>query len=752
MTTHTTDIVCTDYGIILDGRAVLSHGQQLPKLSGDWQVVSLFADIAGHNIFVLRDGAQRAFWLLDESFKLLSDNVKSIYDLALAEASRQHRNPFETTILEEILCILRTALGEFESAFSHFSDMVPESDVGHMPRDIETYLALAESAIALGGLTKMIPPLQSLLVAADGIRYQQRACVEAWIGRAFADAGDFANGTKYIASSIARSRKLPYWVPDYMAFASNHDYSKTAGDMPDLMWEEVERFGKTISRFFNEGEADWTPGRYPSVALARQWMRRNVRHVFIEKENPEGVNLLRSGGISSVFLDAAMQDIDGVGDKCYSMSSDVPFSADSTISLRLKDVASTVVLGGKPILCPFTGNREIVRDTIDLHTFLYRKNGRSCIILSGRDISLPSGDQAWFFPDLGIIASNGHNRRPHYDLGVTLGRLVNNLEAIKRYLVTPERKVMISEYWMGHIGHYIWNVISGWSGLFRLTEGADIGIITSYNVGQFFGGVLELYGDMIPENTMTHSIRLEDEAVSIMLENNSIALLLRDRTVTDDLAKRVNAWCEHHAADSFRKELRALRERCKPLIMITLRVEDRAWVDQAQGYSHTLNCLREDFPDLGVVIDGINAPSPPGTKVHSTQTLNDEKKIAASIIAACPSVRFYDAIGCSHAESILLCGAIDAFMAPVGAGLAKSRWIANKPGVAFSNSRFLAEGNFDGHLYSHFRENAVPMYYVPRSDVSDSDSGPPGEPGRANFTMKWESLYHEFAVLLTNLQ
>ena len=95
--------------------------------------------------------------------------------------------------------------------------------------------------------------------------------------------------------------------------------------------------------------------------------------------------------------------------------------------------------------------------------------------------------------------------------------------------------------------------------------------------------------------------------------------------------------------------------------------------------------------------------------------------------------------------------AIDAFLAPIGAGLAKTRWIANKPGVAFSNQSFLRPGSSDGFLYERFRDGLVPMRYLDRAEVEDVEEARHGETSRANVTMSWRAPLRELATLLRTL-
>ena len=100
----------------------------------------------------------------------------------------------------------------------------------------------------------------------------------------------------------------------------------------------------------------------------------------------------------------------------------------------------------------------------------------------------------------------------------------------------------------------------------------------------------------------------------------------------------------------------------------------------------------------------------------------------------------------------MLCDIADAFLAPVGAGMAKYRWITNKPGVAYSNEMCLQPNSIDGHLYEHHRDDLTKMYYVPASAVKDIETERHGEPFRANFLMNWEPAYEQTRELLTEIK
>ena len=128
---------------------------------------------------------------------------------------------------------------------------------------------------------------------------------------------------------------------------------------------------------------------------------------------------------------------------------------------------------------------------------------------------------------------------------------------------------------------------------------------------------------------------------------------------------------------------------------------------------------------------------------------SDEQAVAAFIVEACPNVRIYNSLGCQPCESIVLAEAIDAFVAPIGAGLAKTRWVANKPGIGFSNQVGMLPGNYD--LYDRFRDDPVPTRYIDPTEAADIEDSRHDEKSRANFSMSWQAPYRELRLLLDTL-
>ncbi len=488
-----------------------------------------------------------------------------------------------------------------------------------------------------------------------------------------------------------------------------------------------------------------------SAQLAADWVHSGVRVMVCGVDSAEAIrHECAALGVSPLFVDAILSSHDGASERCAALSDDLEFARDDRLSRRVRDVAAALILGGKPILCPFTGTRALVRDSLDLHTFLHRHGSLACVILPDWRIDQCASDRCWFFPAGNLLLTSV----PHLDgraaLKQTAARVMANQQQVAAYLADPNRSLAVSEDAIAHIGHYIWNVVSGWSRLFSLASPERIDVVTSYPGWQVFGGVAELYSDELAKVGMVARPASQETVHDLILDQRATSLVLLDRHVTADAADRVMGWSRKRCSHAFHTEVRALRDHASPLVMVTIRTENRAWVEQQDGLACVINELAHDYPRLGIILDGLNAGIRQDEN-YGLMSLSDERSVAASIIEACPTVRIYSSIGCLPHESIVLAEVVDAFLAPIGAGLAKSRWIANKPGVGFSNTTFMQPGNYDGFLYDRFRDDIVPMRYVSRAEVQDVEAMRHGEPSRANCSMPWQAPLRELRALLQTI-
>lgn len=287
-----------------------------------------------------------------------------------------------------------------------------------------------------------------------------------------------------------------------------------------------------------------------------------------------------------------------------------------------------------------------------------------------------------------------------------------------------------------HIGHYIWNAISGWSPFFRYAKRTEADGLAVYQNMSIICDVRDLYPEQIKQPLLL--LNDEQDADLRILAGETI-LTLKSNYITEELANRVMIAAADKAKGTIIEEARALRKHCFPLVLVTLRLGNRSWIGQAEGLSLMMEGLHAEFPSIGFILDGINTGVSQGW-THAFMSVQEEIDMAQSIIDRLdPDVMILNSINCSGAESIVLSQMADAFIAPVGAGMAKYRWIANLPGVAYSNRGFSADDHLYGHLYDYYREHARAARHLPAELVRDiAVEGM--EALRSNFQLDWRDL------------
>ena len=485
--------------------------------------------------------------------------------------------------------------------------------------------------------------------------------------------------------------------------------------------------------------------------VARSWANGSIRFVGVGADSPSDIRRVASEfGLAPGFIGAVLAGFDGASQAVGGLLPELGFMSKD-LSARVKDVCATVRLRAKPMLCPFSGTLALARHTVDNHAFLHRSGGRSCIVLPDRRIEQAAGDRCWYFPEHGLVLSSTPGFDGREPLVRMAARVVGNLDRFARYLSGSTAEVMVSEDAMSHIGHYVWNIVSGWTPLFGNVAAEEVDTLTSFPGWNVFGGVMALYPELVCRVGRVLRPSSEIELFGAMLEQRALSLTLVDRFVTQDAADRIVRWSRGHCREGFGAEVDGLRAASWPLLMVTIRTGNRAWVEQEAGYIQIIGALSARYPRLGIVIDGLNTGMEQAG--HSPMSAEEETRIAAAIIGACPGVRFRNSIGCLPQESVVLAEAVDAFIAPVGAGLAKTRWVANKPGVAFSNRSFMAPGSYDGFLYDGFREGQQPgsVRYVAAEHVTDWHGSSESDAGRRNFGVAWEVIYEMTLEMLDRL-
>lgn len=171
-------------------------------------------------------------------------------------------------------------------------------------------------------------------------------------------------------------------------------------------------------------------------------------------------------------------------------------------------------------------------------------------------------------------------------------------------------------------------------------------------------------------------------------------------------------------------------------LLIGLRVENRTATDLGALCALVIEEAMRLHPGCTVVFDGHNARG--DTRSDATISSHREGDAAQSPLAveravvqamrqrfAGQPVTLLDTLGEPLAVSLAWAQACDGFVALWGAGLAKYRWVANKPGLIVT-SRWNLENKGDLHLYDveAYMADPTPVVFVPADVIQDLPSAP----------------------------
>jgi hypothetical protein len=414
-------------------------------------------------------------------------------------------------------------------------------------------------------------------------------------------------------------------------------------------------------------------------------------------------------------------------------------------------VATTVSARRKYLISPFTGELASTIHSVGEELYLFVEAGQPCFVSQHGPIDAPLQDMSWIFPATGIILTTKHRLAvAALLLAFCYESIVKQADEFRKYLTEADRKLCVAAISAPHVGHYIWNEISGWPRLFAALPTQKIDFFGYWSHFQMFGGLRELYPQRVKSTPLMEFVNNSDVSAKIF-EHRLLLATLKDAHVTHETADRVMAVCRQRVSPDFFATATALRRRSRPLILVTVRLENRSWIEQSEGIPKIMNALRGDFPNIGYILDGLNVDNEVlKSSTHIYMSLEEERALAKSIIDKLDdAVTVFNSIGSSIEESIVLCEFCDAFIAPIGAGMAKYRWIANKPGVAFSNEASRRQPW--GTLYNRHRDDPVPSRFVSEDAIRNVESSRHGEAGRANFSMDWRAAYELTKQLLLEL-
>lgn len=314
--------------------------------------------------------------------------------------------------------------------------------------------------------------------------------------------------------------------------------------------------------------------------------------------------------------------------------------------------------------------------------------------------------------------------------------------------------ITVADRPLAHLGHYVWNGISTWSTLLKSDLFSKAHTLASWSTADYFGDLFEMFPEFSQAGVDTLRVGEIKEAVDHIARTGNFWLPMYERFVREDLCHRIRESCAGRSSTGFIENLQSVPAEGSPLVLLTLRLGNRVWLEQEAGFVNIIKSLSEQFPGVGFILDGMTTTDVSGESTHDYMDVSGEMALAQRIISELdPDARVINLVGTALKDSIVACGEIDAFIAPWGTGMTKYKWIANKPGIAFGN-RLPDDAVHAGigiRVFDGFRENIIKAVDIPAEHISDAGEGNLDHPLRRNFHLPWQVLAEAATAQLRSL-
>ncbi len=378
-------------------------------------------------------------------------------------------------------------------------------------------------------------------------------------------------------------------------------------------------------------------------------------------------------------------------------------------------------------------------------------------------------NQALYFPTADLLVARTPELAAacgkHFAKGraVLLGHLLVHHEALAAGAsLAPDPAV---QHFFGanaiHIGHYVWQDLAGLAFLLRhagRSEPARLPQLQMFSkeVIQAFFGPEERIFPMLDGRITRHAHGF-DAHIPAFYRSNQRVIRYNAISIPAELGPAVVA-AGNDAPSLQDDRLAADAARAAgPVIVFGIRVGNRTLDDMAGFAAELLGRLGRSIPNCTMVVDGLNDQHDRGGAVRhevpDDGDLAQEFALAAAIVAAGrdAGVTVVDIVNRSALCSVVWCSRADCFVAPLGAALAKYRWICNTPGLVLS-SRWNLEHRADLHIYDApaALEGSSEMLFNRADEVQDRtpDHDAGGVDGRGNFVVSRPAILDRLLDLL----
>lgn len=354
-----------------------------------------------------------------------------------------------------------------------------------------------------------------------------------------------------------------------------------------------------------------------------------------------------------------------------------------------------------------------------------------------------------YFPHLDLILRRGQDQwlleGSQYKkmLDTFKSYAVSCWSLLKSYIANDNPKETLALCgFVSNIGHFFWNDMSG---IYHLFSNQIFHKIDKFLVGPYeYFSVAHIFPEISPEKFI-HITKTGIDIFKTLLSSNYFCLRLTDLEVKEKLANRIIQASVKRASPAFLQELEQARKHF-PIIWVGCRSRNRVWLSQVEGTANLIKSLYSEFPNLAVVFGGWSPKESEEATPWEIAYLKApiETFVNQVLDLLPPYIPTYNAFGRPNYENILLCNAIDLYVAPFGSETAYLSMIVNKPGVIHANSDHSSRSSLEP-IFVEARENCIPPASIDREYIVDQDNS---NLMTRNYDFDWQLIYDEAMKLI----
>lgn len=392
---------------------------------------------------------------------------------------------------------------------------------------------------------------------------------------------------------------------------------------------------------------------------------------------------------------------------------------------------------------PITGEVLESRHSVGLNIFYFKENGRVILLSFISRISYGFTEFQITIPSLGLIvrcilttkdrAKEAQEREIYIRLGTLLFDFVSNRRVFKRYLKNPIKNYFLVNTDHQHIGHGLWNGLSGWSRFLDLNLQRFEKLMSS---SAYF-----VNSSLLQPNWKVKFLERSYKPMSA-ISGSDFVFYLKSRYISKDIAGLL----KNSAVSRVNKIYPS------KLVIMNLRLGNREQINTKEFYFEVIKSVLSKDDSVHFYIDGMNTDSSrEQAHTHQAIELDKEVEMAEFLVNSFPE-NVKSLVGCSVSENISAIANSKVAIAPWGAGLAKLSWICNLPVIVLS-SLTVRDRKDDFNIYQDpaCREMAVGHFLVSKDYITDyPNKNATGDVYKLNFEVDLKAVPECVDVILTH--